>query len=50
MKTAVYARELSDKKDVDLSMPKQLKELREYAARNGYVIVKEFVDKMECNI
>jgi site-specific DNA recombinase len=47
-KTAViYARVSSDRQDVDLSISAQLKAIREYAARNGYVIIREFVDEAE---
>ena len=47
MRTAVYVRVSSDRQDVDLSVAAQLKALREYAARNGHVIVWEFVDQAE---
>jgi site-specific DNA recombinase len=47
MKVALYARVSSDKQDVDLSISAQLKALREYAARNGNLIVREFVDEAE---
>jgi site-specific DNA recombinase len=47
MKVALYARVSSDKQDVDLSISAQLKALREYAARNGYLIVHEYVDEAE---
>jgi site-specific DNA recombinase len=43
----VYARVSSDRQDVDLSITAQLKALREYAARNGYTVIKEFVDEAE---
>lgn len=33
--------------NVDLSITAQLKALREYAFRNGYTIVREFVDEAE---
>jgi len=39
-KVAIYARVSSDKQDVDLSVSAQLRALREYAARNGYSIVR----------
>jgi site-specific DNA recombinase len=45
MKVALYARVSSEKQDVDLSISAQLKALREYAERNGHVIVREFVDE-----
>ena len=47
MKAVTYARVSSEKQDVDLSISAQLKGLREYAARNGHVIVREFVDEAE---
>ncbi len=47
MRAVLYARVSSDKQDVDLSISAQLKALREYAARNKYVVVKEFVDQAE---
>jgi len=47
MKVALYARVSSDKQDVDLSISAQLKALREYATRNRYEVVKEFVDEAE---
>lgn len=47
MKAALYARVSSEKQDVDLSISAQLKSLREYCARNGYEVVKEFVDEAE---
>ena len=47
MKVALYARVSSDKQDTDLSITAQLKNLREYAAKGGHNIVKEFVDEAE---
>ena len=47
MKTALYARVSSEKQDVDLSISAQLKALKEYAARNGHEVVKEYVDEAE---
>src|SRR4030042_1004755 len=47
MKVALYARVSSDKQDVDLSISSQFKALREYAARNAHVILREFVDEAE---
>ena len=44
---AVYARVSSDRQDVDLSVAAQLRALREYAERNGFVIVREYVDEAE---
>ena len=46
-KVVIYARVSSDRQDVDLSISAQLKALREYAARNGYFVAKEFVDEAE---
>ena len=47
MKAVLYARVSSEKQDIDLSISAQLKALREYAARNGHEIVKEYVDEAE---
>ena len=47
MKTVIYARVSSDSQDVDLSLSAQLRSLRDYAARQGYEIVREFVDEAE---
>ena len=47
MKAAIYARVSSDKQDVDLSISGQLRSLRDYALRNGYEVVKEFIDEAE---
>jgi site-specific DNA recombinase len=47
MNVALYSRVSSDKQDVDLSISAQLKALREYAARNSYRVIKEFVDEAE---
>jgi len=47
MKVALYARVSSEKQDTDLSITAQLKSLREYSARNGYEVVREFVDEAE---
>ena len=44
---AVYARVSSDRQDVDLSIAAQLRALREYAERNGFIIVREYVDEAE---
>jgi len=46
-KVAIYARVSSEKQDTDLSIAAQLKALREYAARNSYHVVREFVDEAE---
>jgi len=47
MRAVIYCRVSSEKQDVDLSISAQLKALREYALRNGYEIVREFVDEGE---
>ena len=48
MKNAViYARVSSEKQDVDNSISAQLKALRDYAGRNGYKVVMEFIDEAE---
>jgi site-specific DNA recombinase len=47
MKTAVYARVSSDSQDVDLSISAQLRAVRDYAAKHGYEIVREYVDEAE---
>ncbi len=44
---AVYARVSSDRQDVDLSVAAQLRALREYAERNGFIIVRQYVDEAE---
>ena len=44
---ALYARVSSDKQDVDLSVAAQLRALREYAERKGYVVVREYIDEAE---
>ena len=44
---ALYARVSSDRQDVDLSVAAQLRALREHADRNGYVVVREYVDEAE---
>jgi site-specific DNA recombinase len=47
MKSALYVRVSSDRQDVDLSVAAQLKALREYAAKNGHSVVREFIDEAE---
>ncbi len=47
MRVGVYARVSSDKQDTDLSISAQLRALREYASRNGYQVVREFIDEAE---
>jgi site-specific DNA recombinase len=47
MKAAIYGRVSSEKQDVDLSISAQLRALREYAAKQGHEILREFVDEAE---
>jgi site-specific DNA recombinase len=47
MKVALYCRVSSDSQDVSLSISAQLKALREYAQRNGHIIVQEYVEEAE---
>ena len=47
MNISLYARVSSDRQDVDLSISAQLRALREYAEREGHVVVREFVDEAE---
>ena len=44
---ALYARVSSDRQDVDLSVAGQLRALRDYAEKNSYVVVREYVDQAE---
>ena len=44
---ALYARVSSDRQDVDLSVSAQLRALRDFAERNGYLVVREFIDEAE---
>ena len=44
---ALYARVSSDRQDVDLSVAAQLRALRDYAGRNGYVVAREYIDEAE---
>ncbi len=44
---ALYARVSSDRQDVDLSVSAQLRALRDYAGRNGYLVAREYVDEAE---
>jgi len=46
-RVVIYARVSSERQDVDLSISAQLKALRDYAARNSYRVVTEFVDEAE---
>jgi len=47
MRIFPYARASSQRQDVDLSISAQLRAMREYARKNGHVIVREFVDEAE---
>ena len=44
---ALYARVSSDRQDVDLSVAAQLRALRDYAERNGYMVAREYIDEAE---
>ena len=44
---ALYARVSSDRQDIDLSVAAQLRALRDYAERNGYVVSREYIDEAE---
>ena len=44
---ALYARVSSERQDVDLSVSAQLRALRDYAAKNGHIVVREFIDEAE---
>ena len=44
---ALYARVSSDRQDVDLSVAAQLRALRDYAERSGYLVAREYVDEAE---
>ena len=44
---ALYARVSSDRQDVDLSVAAQLRALRDYAEKNGFVVAREYVDEAE---
>ena len=44
---ALYARVSSDRQDVDLSVAAQLRALRDFAERNGYVVAHEYIDEAE---
>ena len=37
----------SDRQDVDLSVAAQLRALRDYAQKNGYLVAREYVDEAE---
>ena len=44
---ALYARVSSDRQDVDLSVAAALRALRDHAAKNGYLVAREYVDEAE---
>ena len=44
---ALYARVSSERLDIDLSVAAQLRALREYAEKNGYVVAREYIDEAE---
>ena len=44
---ALYARVSSERQDVDLSVATQLRALRDYAEKNGYLVAREFIDEAE---
>ena len=44
---ALYARVSSDRQDVDLSIAAQLRALRDYADKNGYLVAREYIDEAE---
>ncbi len=44
---ALYARVSSERQDVDLSVSAQMRALRDYANKNGYIVVREYVDEAE---
>ncbi len=44
---ALYARVSSDRQDVGLSVAAQLRALRDYAGKNGYLVAREYVDEAE---
>ena len=44
---ALYARVSSDRQDVDLSIAAQLRALRDYAEKNGHIVVGEYIDEAE---
>ena len=44
---ALYARVSSDKQDVDLSVAAQLRALKDFADKNNYFVVQEYIDEAE---
>ena len=47
---ALYTRVSSDRQDVDLSVAAQLRALRDYADKNGYAVVREYVDEAKSGL
>ena len=47
VKVALYTRVSSEKQDVDLSISAQIRALKDYALRNNFEVVREFVDQAE---
>ncbi len=48
MKAVAYCRVSSERQaEKDLSIPAQIKAIKEYASRNGYEVIREFVDEAE---
>ena len=43
----LYARVSSERQDVDLSIAAQLRALRDYADKNGYLVARQYVDEAE---
>ena len=44
---ALYGRVSSDRQDVDNSVAAQLRALRDYADKNGYMVYREYIDEAE---
>ena len=44
---ALYARVSSERQDVDLSVAAQLRALRDFASKNGFVVAREYIDEAE---
>ncbi len=42
---ALYARVSSNRQDVDLSVAAQIRALRDFADKNGYLVVREYIDE-----
>ena len=47
MKAAIYSRVSSDSQDVELSISAQARALKDFAAKHGYEITREYVDEAE---